>query len=750
MTRTRTHARTRTKLVGATALAALVGLLTTPASAAPEPPSKDYRPTVESLNSHPTPTWFNDDKFGIFIHWGAYSVPAWGPRGSYAEWYWNYMNSKGSATNTHQKDTYGTAANYDDFIGQWKAEKYDPDAWVKLFKDAGAKYFVLTSKHHEGVALFDSKVSGRDTVDLGPKRDLAGDLFEAARKDTKGGQLKAGFYYSLYEWYNPSYTGSPVRNPYTGAEVPYTGAPSVKDYVGDYMVPQLNELVDQYDPDIIWCDGQWDKPASYWKTAPVIADYYNRAKNRAHPKEVAVANRCKIETGALDSKELDFQTPEYTVKPDIDPNKWEASRGIAHSYGYNQNEPEEDHLTSDQLIDSLTDIVSKNGNLLLDIGPRADGTIPEIQQQRLLDIGAWLKINGEAIYGTTYWHHAEEPSSDDKIRYTVKDGALYATALEWPGAELTLGADTPVAADSRITLLGSDGSALPWHKDSAGRVIVETPKDGASATRSKSAYVFKVTTPGVNTLVRTRTELPKELNPGRAADGTLTLTNTARKRASGTRIGLSGPEGWTVTPAATRVNPLAPGADAKVPFTLTPPASAAPGTYTLNITLRHGRLTTTTAVKVTVAPENLARDKPATQKSTAWDAPASRAVDGNTDGSFESGSVTHTAEPSSQAWWQVDLGASKSLSAVDIWNRTDCCSDRLKDFWVLTSDTPITADGLDEARTAPGVTAVHVGGQAGRPSTVQLPAGTSGRYVRVQLTSGTDPLSLAEVEVRGH
>lgn len=311
MTRTRTPVRTRTRnrLVGATALAALAGLLTTPASASPEPPTKDYEPTVESLNSHPTPTWFNDDKFGIFIHWGAYSVPAWGPRGSYAEWYWNYMNSKGSATNAHQKDTYGTAANYDDFIGRWKAEKYDPDAWVKLFKDAGAKYFVLTSKHHEGVALFDSKVSGRDTVDLGPKRDLAGDLFKAARKDTEGGQLKAGFYYSLYEWYNPSYTGSPVRNPYTGAEVPYTGALSVKDYVGDYMVPQLNELVDQYDPDIIWCDGQWDKPASYWKTAPVIADYYNRANNRAHPKEVAVANRCKIETGALDSKELDFQTP---------------------------------------------------------------------------------------------------------------------------------------------------------------------------------------------------------------------------------------------------------------------------------------------------------------------------------------------------------------------------------------------------------------------------------------------------------
>ncbi|MEK8142714.1 alpha-L-fucosidase [Streptomyces sp. M10(2022)] len=216
------------------------------------------------------------------------------------------MNSAGDATNKYHQDTYGTDADYDDFIGRWKAEKYDPDAWVKLFKDAGAKYFVLTSKHHEGVALYDSKVSGRDTVDLGPGRDLAGDLFKAARKE---GGLRAGFYYSLYEWNHPAYTGKPVSNPYTGATVPYTGAPVVDDYVDDHMVPQMRELVDQYDPDMLWCDGQWDKPASYWKTAPVIADYYNQAKNRKNPKEVAVANRCKIESGELDSKELDFQTP---------------------------------------------------------------------------------------------------------------------------------------------------------------------------------------------------------------------------------------------------------------------------------------------------------------------------------------------------------------------------------------------------------------------------------------------------------
>ncbi|WP_433336125.1 alpha-L-fucosidase [Spirillospora sp. CA-294931] len=732
------------KAVAAATVAAT--LIVSPVANAEPPSTPDYQPTVESLNSHPTPAWFKDDKFGIFIHWGAYSVPAWGPRGSYAEWYWNYMNSAGSATNEHHAEKYGKDAAYDAFIGQWKAERFDPDDWVKLFRDAGAKYFVLTSKHHEGLSLFDSEVSGRDTTDLGPRRDLVGDLFKAARKEPG---MRAGLYYSLYEWFNPSYTGKPVKNPYTGATVPYTGLPDVKDYVGDYMAPQMREIVKRYDPDVLWCDGQWEKPASYWKTAPVLAEYYNQAKNRPNPKDVVVNNRCKIQSGNLDSPELDFQTPEYTVKEDIDPDKWEASRGIAHSYGYNQNEPDEDHLTADQLIDSLADIVSKNGNLLLDIGPKADGTVPDIQRRRLLDIGAWLKINGEAIYGTTYWHHAEEPTGDDDVRYTVKDGTLYATALKWPGEKLTLGRDVPAGRGTKITLLGSDGRDLGWSRDSAGRVVVTTPSQGETATRSKNAYVFKISTPGVNNLIRTRTELPGEVAPGRSADGTITATNTGRTPSAPTRVDLKAPKGWTVTPASTRLPALKPGADARLALKVTPPVGTPRGTYPLDITLKTGRQTSTTSVTITVVPENLAQGKNATQKSTGYDAPAARAVDGRTDGSFGNGSVSHTAEPEKQAWWQVDLGRSEELGTVDVWNRTDCCSDRLQDYWVLTSEQPITADGLEEAKATPGVTAVHVAAKAGHPSVVTLPPGTKGRHVRVQLASGTAPLTLAEVQVRG-
>ena len=702
----------------------------------------DYQPTADSVDTHPVPDWFDQAKFGIFIHWGAYSVPAWGPRGSYAEWYGSYMNQRNSPTYNHHRDTYGPSYNYDQFLEAWKAEKFDPHAWVDLFEDAGAKYFVLTSKHHEGVALWDTATSTRDVVDRGPHRDLAGELFKAAREDS---DLKAGFYYSLYEWFNPNYTGRQPTNPYTGETIPYTGVEPVDDYVDDYMKPQIEELVDQYDPDILWCDGQWEKPVSYWDMAPVIADYYNQAKNRENPKDVAVANRCKTRTGALDSHELDFQTPEYTVKDDIDPVKWESSRGIAHSYGYNQNEPVEDYLTSDALVDSLVDIVSKNGNLLLDVGPKGDGTIPALQQERLRDIGAWLDINGEAIYGTTYFNHAEDERSNVPVRYTVKDGALYATALEWPGEHLTLGGDLPFDHSSEVTLLGSDGAALPWTENGDGNIDVTLPEQ--SATASEHAYVFKITTPGVHQLVRARVDLPTETAPGSTVAGTIELTNTGRTPSADVRLETQVPSGWSVDPAKTVVPGIPAGETVEVPMSVGVPAGTAADGYEVTVSTSVGRMQTTTVKDISVVLPNVALGKPATQKSLAWDGVPSRAVDGNTDGNFGANTTTHTAEPSDQAWWQVDLEDSFPIDEIEIWNRTDCCADRLSDYWVMVSESPITGDSLDEARTSPGVTAIHQTGQADRPTRIDL-ADLPGRYVRVQLASHSNPLSLAEVKVR--
>jgi alpha-L-fucosidase len=583
--------------------------------------TSDYLPTPESLNAHPLPKWFDDAKFGIFIHWGAYSVPAWGPRDSYAEWYWSYMNTPGSPTYNRHRDVYGPQSPYDDFIGHWQAERYDPHQWIKLFNDAGAKYFVLTSKHHEGVSLWNSRVSDRDTVDLGPHRDLAGELFRAARQDAR---LKAGFYYSLYEWYNPSYTGHPVRNPYTGEEVLYTGAPAVNSYVDDYMLPQMHELIDIYDPDILWCDGQWEKPASYWKTAGVVAYYYNNAKNRRRPKEVVAGNRCKIQSGNVDSSELDFQTPEYSVKPDIDPDKWEASRGIARSYGYNQNEREEDYLTSDELVDTLVDIVSKNGNLLLDVGPRGDGSIPELMQQRLRDIGAWLKINGEAIYGTTYWNHAEQPGSNVRIRYTSKNDALYAIALDRPNGPVLLGPDAPVAYNSRITLLGSAGLPLSWSRHPSGWVLVQMP----SNTAEQPAYTFKITTPGVETLLRSNLELPATIRPGEIARATLRVTNTGGEWSRPTSVWLTAASGIVVQFGRVDLDPLRPGDTRTVSIVVSVASRVEPGIYAVTLRVADDKIDTSTSVPLRVVLENVAVGEQAPEKSIRSSAPASRAVDG--------------------------------------------------------------------------------------------------------------------------
>lgn len=319
----------------------------------------DYTPTPESLAKHKVPEWFEDAKLGIFITWGAYSVPAFAPKdgsgSKYAEWYWSEMNRKDSATQKYHLANYGKDVSYDDFLNQWKAEKWNPDDWMKLFKAGGAKYWTLVAKHHDGIALWDSAYTDRTTVKYGPHRDIVKDLVDA---DDKGGYgLKKGIYYSMPEWYNPSEPvqwggwfgrGAP-KNPFTGEPVPYTGDRPVKDYVMDYQYPQMTEVVKKYDPDVIWCDIGGVNNADRF-----MADYYNQAKNRVNPKEVAVDNRCG-------NKSYDFTTPEYSVEKDIKTAKWEASRGIGMSYGYNAQETAADYLTADQLVTSFVDIVSKNG-----------------------------------------------------------------------------------------------------------------------------------------------------------------------------------------------------------------------------------------------------------------------------------------------------------------------------------------------------------------------------------------------------
>ena len=371
---------------------ALTGLLVVAFSASLA--GQGYQPTWESIDKRPTPSWFTEARFGIFIHWGAYSVPAYAPvipgKLAYAEWYWNAMTrgrddpkASGIQTGTwayHQR-MYGADFPYQDFAKQFRAELFDPDHWADVFARSGARYVVLTSKHHEGFALWPSReasaIWGRpwNAVEIGPKRDLLGDLTAAVRR--KG--LRMGYYYSLYEWYNPVWLADKPR------------------YVREHVFPQFKDLVTRYRPSIIFSDGEWDLPSAEWRSPELLAWLFNESPVK---DEVVINDRWGSDSR---HKHGGYWTTEYTPGMSGMEHPWEESRGMGFSYGYNRAERLGHYRGGRELVIMLVDLVSRGGNLLLDIGPDADGTIPVVMEERLLQIGDWLKVNGEAIYGTRPW-----------------------------------------------------------------------------------------------------------------------------------------------------------------------------------------------------------------------------------------------------------------------------------------------------------------------------------------------------------
>ena len=362
--------------------------------------AQEYQANWNSLNTREIPSWFHKDKFGIFIHWGLYSVPAYAPvlpnsGYNYAEWYWRRIRrdyfqgkeeneaSRQLFTEFHNKN-YGQDFKYEQFESLFKAELFKPQQWARLFKASGAKYIILTSKHHEGYTLWDSPEADRswgrpwNAVTGTPKRDLLGALTAAVRSQG----LKMGFYYSLYEWFNPLWVTDKQK------------------YVTEHMIPQFKDLVNRYKPSIIFADGEWELPDSGWHSPQLLAWLFNQSpvKNEVVVNDRWGSNTRKLNKGAM------YTTSEYGSGM----NKsviWEQCEGIGHSFGYNRNEALEDYKTDSDLILMLADVVSRGGNLLLDIGPTSDGRIPVIMQQRLMAIGNWLKVNGEAIYGTEVYNH---------------------------------------------------------------------------------------------------------------------------------------------------------------------------------------------------------------------------------------------------------------------------------------------------------------------------------------------------------
>uniref|UniRef100_A0A1E1XA71 Putative alpha-L-fucosidase n=1 Tax=Amblyomma aureolatum TaxID=187763 RepID=A0A1E1XA71_9ACAR len=393
-----------------------------------------YAPNWPSLDGRPTPKWYDDAKIGIFLHWGVFSVPSFG-----SEWFWwDWQGEKSPAFREFMERNYRPGFTYQDFAPRFTAEFFDPDRWAEIFKKAGARYVVLTSKHHEGYTLWPSAVSWNwNAGDVGPRRDLVGDLAEAVRN--KSG-IHFGLYHSLYEWFNPLYLADKASGFKTN------------DFVQRKTLPELIEIVTKYRPEIIWSDGDWEAPDTYWNSTEFLAWLYNDSPVR---DTVLVNDRWGQ---GIPCKHGDF----FNCKDHYDPgtlveHKWENAMTVdKKSWGYRRNARLSDYHTIEELLAELASTVSCNGNFLLNVGPTSDGVILPVFEERLTQLGTWLGVNGEAIYGSRPWKHQND-SVTPGVWYTSKNETVYAIVLHWPkNDQLTLGS-LSVSDKATVTMLGLDG-----------------------------------------------------------------------------------------------------------------------------------------------------------------------------------------------------------------------------------------------------------------------------------------------------
>lgn len=443
-----------------------------------------YEPTTESLSNHEIPEWFKDAKLGIFIHWGIYSVPSWAPltgevnkvvaeRGweywfqhnAYAEWYYNSMKLEGSDTYNYHRATYGENFTYDDFIPTFNAAitRWNPSQWAKLFSGIGARYVVLTTKHHDGFLLWPSKTTnqpGRVAT-----RDIVGELTQAVREQG----MRMGLYYSGgIDWSRQDTT-------VTDFNTLLTAIIQEKAYA-EYANAHWRELIDRYQPSILWNDLGY--PVD--QANEIMAYFYN------HVPSGVVNDR--FDLGGQLGLHFDFSTPEYSQFKQIEVKKWESTRGLGYSFGYNQNDSDLNMISVDELVDSFVDIVSKNGNLLLNIGPNADGSISKLQMERLLGLGKWLDVNGEAIFGSRYWIRSEDVSTQGiRVRYTTNKGNLYAVLLDTPMSQMLTIPELILHKNVKITMLGVKGK-LEWQQ--YGQNLSVTLPDMSTVEKSP-AYTLK-------------------------------------------------------------------------------------------------------------------------------------------------------------------------------------------------------------------------------------------------------------------
>lgn len=405
-----------------------------------------YIPEWESIKKHTVPQWYQDDKIGIFIHWGPYSVPAWAPptgelgaieenvwfcNNPYSEWYWNSVRVGKGPTYEHHIKTYGKDFAYDNFIDMWNAENWNPKEWAKLFQKSGAKYVVPVTKHHDGFCLWDSAFTQHNSCNRGPKRDIVDELSKAVREN----DMRFGVYYSgTIDWRftkRPMYTHYDVLHP---------------DCIGydysDYAYNQTLELIEKYKPSVLWNDIGW--PYKGEVDLPYLFSYYYNT----------------VEDGVTNDRWNniwhDYTCKEYQQGSKNVNSKWECCRGLGLSFAYNQIEGEEHILSPNALISLMIDTVAYNGNLLINVGPKADGTIPESQERPLLAMGSWLAQNGAAIYGTRPYSKQEEPGQQGETLFYTQNASSIFIMIDHPAAgDSTVVAKGMAAFADKARALGS-------------------------------------------------------------------------------------------------------------------------------------------------------------------------------------------------------------------------------------------------------------------------------------------------------
>jgi alpha-L-fucosidase len=468
-----------------------------------------FRPDWESLQKYEAPGWYRDAKFGVFIHWGVYSVPAFGN-----EWYPRNMYRAGTDEYKHHIATYGPVDRfgYKDFIPMFKAENFDPAAWARLFKDAGIQYVVPVAEHHDGFAMYDSGLSDWTAAKMGPQRDIVGDLAKAVRAEglhfgASSHRVEHNFFLGVGRsipsdindpkyaaFYGPAHNwleaarGTPVSNDFT-----YVSSAWADDWLA-----RASEIVEKYHPDIMYFDWWIGQPSLRANVQRFAAFYYNASqKYGGHAGVINYKDYAIQEHSAV----LDLERGQLG---DIRPLPWQTDTSISNkSWGYIKDDT---FKSSEFVIHQLIDIVSKNGNLLLNIGPRSDGTIPDEVQAVLRDVGSWLKVNGEAIYGTRPWRiYGEGPTqvatgsfhdtdtatyTGEDFRFTIKGTTLYAFEMGWPSDGQTvihaLGNSVGSQKIESVNLVGSDAK-LQFQQQADG-LHIQLPEQPPG----RYAYVFRV------------------------------------------------------------------------------------------------------------------------------------------------------------------------------------------------------------------------------------------------------------------